>query len=491
MNRAYYGTDARAYELLAGAFLALCPGLIRRACRWRSTVVVVAALALLTLVTLSTSVFDLSAVHRGVATTVTTFVLIVAIESARGGMVNRALSSSPAVYLGQISYGTYLWHWPVIVVGLSLTNDHISPSSLFAVSALLATGLASLSFHLVERPIRQGRLLDRMNPVVIGAGLGLALVAALLIVPRVLEPTRAQAATTQLTTTSGFTPIPKIDFARAAHTIGSDLHDVPFLPRWNCEGKPAPTCVIVKGGPESILVIGDSHAQMFFPTFAKIAKDRGLTLETAASAGCPWQRNLYLPSDGLGSDDLFTKECITFKRDLYARVIPQLKPTVVIAISNDYLVRRPGVERDSNGKVLAATGAGGLRQQVETETEQSLQSLTASAGKVLIVEPVPTTIPKDDPFVCLTKGKFVEDCRFVSASEPTELQLMYRSQADNKRIFTADFSKLLCPYDPICDPIVDGIVVRFDNQHMTPLFAESLAPEVMAFMRGAGLISLH
>lgn len=54
VNRAYYGTDARAYQLLAGALLALTPGVVRRVSRipW---VPIVAALALVALVVLSTS----------------------------------------------------------------------------------------------------------------------------------------------------------------------------------------------------------------------------------------------------------------------------------------------------------------------------------------------------------------------------------------------------------------------------------------------------
>jgi hypothetical protein len=53
----------------------------------------------------------------------------------------------------------------------------------------------------------------------------------------------------------------------------------------------------------------------------------------------------------------------------------------------------------------------------------------------------------------------------------------------------ADFAKLYCPYLPICDPVIGGIVVRFDSQHITARFAESLAPAVLAYLRRAGLVS--
>ena len=41
---------------------------------------------------------------------------------------------------------------------------------------------------------------------------------------------------------------------------------------------------------------------------------------------------------------------------------------------------------------------------------------------------------------------------------------------------------------PICDPVIDGRIVRFDNQHITPAFAVTLADPVAAFLQDAGLI---
>ena len=69
---------------------------------------------------------------------------------ARAGPVAR-----PVVYLGQISYGTYLWHWPV-VIALDELIDVSTPSRLVLVS-VLACALAALSHQLLEAPIRTRR----------------------------------------------------------------------------------------------------------------------------------------------------------------------------------------------------------------------------------------------------------------------------------------------------------------------------------------------
>ena len=65
---------------------------------------------------LGTSLLDVGPIDRGALVTVVTCVLIVCLEARHRASCARGLSTAPVVYLGRISYGTYLWHWPVIVV---------------------------------------------------------------------------------------------------------------------------------------------------------------------------------------------------------------------------------------------------------------------------------------------------------------------------------------------------------------------------------------
>ena len=50
-------------------------------------------------------------------------------------------------------------------------------------------------------------------------------------------------------------------------------------------------------------------------------------------------------------------------------------------------------------------------------------------------------------------------------------------------MFSANFDDLVCPYDPICDPVVNGQIVRFDASHITVAFANSIAPQVNAYLK--------
>ncbi len=483
LNRAYYGTDTRAYQLLAGALLALTPGLIVRAGRPRTVRVAVRVatpVLLLALLGLATHVVDVDPVERGVLVTAVTVALLVALESATGGFVSRLLSVAPLVYLGKISYGTYLWHWPVLVVARELRE--MTPMSAFAIAALLATALASLSYHLLERPIRERPTPERANPAFVATGLVLSLIGALVIMPKVLDVPSGNIVAAA-GDTSGFTPVPDLDFETVRRDTGG------FRGRLveNCDGEPSSTCTVVEGSGEHVLVIGDSHAQMLFAAMATVARDLDLTLSTAASGGCPWQRRVNLGDDGGAADQVRIEDCKRVRRDLYERVIPELQPDVILAVSRDYLTRRPGAVYDERDEPIPAASPAELRSLIETDTKRSLATLREHADQVVIVEPIPVDTVQD-PFDCLTKSEVVESCRFVANLEPLPVEQIYRDAADGEHVWSADFDRLACPFLPICDPIIDGRVTRFDNQHLAPAFSVSLADDIATYLLLAGIV---
>jgi hypothetical protein len=121
-------------------------------------------------------------------------VLIGAVAHPRTG-IGEAFGVTPLRWVGERSYGIYLWHWPIIVL---VAGVNARPSlGIVAAEAALVLAAATLSYRFVEQPIRTGALQRRLarHPrryrlEVLGAGaLGLATAFAILFVtPHALNP---------------------------------------------------------------------------------------------------------------------------------------------------------------------------------------------------------------------------------------------------------------------------------------------------------------
>jgi peptidoglycan/LPS O-acetylase OafA/YrhL len=157
-SRAYLGTDTRAAAILFGAAFALwfAPDreLSRRAARGLNY------LGTLALLFLGVCWWRLDGddrlLYRGGfwLTELAALVLIACAVSAKQGWVARLLSRPLLTWLGRVSYGAYLWHWPVNVV---LSAEHLGLSGLALQASRLALTftIAAVSYRYLEQPIRR------------------------------------------------------------------------------------------------------------------------------------------------------------------------------------------------------------------------------------------------------------------------------------------------------------------------------------------------
>ncbi len=165
-SRVYYGTDTRAAGFLIGAALAMLvvrrqghpPG--SRAADHALDVLGGAALVTLVVVLLATSEYADALYQRGgFARTAVLTALVIAAATRPRSHVGAVLARGPLVWLGQRSYGVYLYHWPIFV----LTRPDIDvpgPAWLVDAGRIAATlAVAELSYRFVELPVRRGALL--------------------------------------------------------------------------------------------------------------------------------------------------------------------------------------------------------------------------------------------------------------------------------------------------------------------------------------------
>ncbi len=102
-------------------------------------------------------------------------VLILCAVCGPSSLIARVLSVKPLTYLGTISYGVYLWHWPVNVL-LTPERIHVRGFWLHVIQFALTFVIAIASYYLFERPIRMRGLPFGRPLVMVPAAVALALV---------------------------------------------------------------------------------------------------------------------------------------------------------------------------------------------------------------------------------------------------------------------------------------------------------------------------
>jgi peptidoglycan/LPS O-acetylase OafA/YrhL len=157
LSRVYLGTDTRAAGILIGAALAAaCPAdwkVQGRTVRWLDPLGVIAAIGL------GIAWYELPGessllYHGGFwLTEGAAAILILCAAMIPSSLVARVFALRPLTVLGTVSYGVYLWHWPVNVF-LTPERVHLRGFWLQVSHFAVTFVIAGLSYRFIERPIQ-------------------------------------------------------------------------------------------------------------------------------------------------------------------------------------------------------------------------------------------------------------------------------------------------------------------------------------------------
>ena len=479
---AYYATDARLYQLVGGALLALGT---RRWIVWSTgrsrSVATVGMAALCALGLLSTPLVSVGAPSRGVLVVVLMVAVLVAVESAPTGAVAGALSNRPFVAVGRLSYAVYLWHWPVIVL-LGEVLD-LRPWSMAVVATATSVALAGLSGRLLEQPIRRRSRLDRWPGRVVACGLVTGLIAALLV-PPLLASDRRPASWAR--DPASIVEIPPVDgvapervTAVLAEAVPTDaaleqaIGTMPDHDEFGCRPSSPETCVVVPDGDLRVLVLGDSNALMLVPVLREIARRDGIVLASMTRPGCPWQLDLTWQTDSQPLLD----QCVLARQQAYDSLLPWFAPDIVVLAE---VPRDPGSRADTFWAQSA--------DEVAAATARSLDALTAGGAGALIVEPLPYSL--EEPTVCLSGAASAGECAYEANTEPFPTEVSMRSEAERRPdVWTVDLDRIGCPLHPVCAAVIDGEVVFRDRYHLSERWLSDRRDTVWAAMVATGAFS--
>ncbi len=437
-SRAYYGTDGRAQLLLIGALLAIVLA------HWTpqrvaatTSVHVVGAIGAAYVVWSFATVGDTDAwMYRGgyALFAVAVALLITSVVQPDRTPLRVGLSLAPVVWLGRISYGVYLWHWPVIVVA-SPARTGLDGASLTLLRVGATLALAALSFYLVELPIRERRVLT--GRFALAAWPALFLAGALVVV----------------SATRGATELPAYYRTTAAQVIRTGNVEAPRF------GAVSP--------PGRVLLVGDSIATSFYRGLADAGATKDLAVSVAAYPGCGLLRGVATLGDGSLIDGVegCDQGVSALQRDTAARVQPDLIVWLSVWEITDRLV---------DGRHIVPGTPEGDRE-LGALIEEAAARLRAHGQHLLILVPSP---PTPNAFL----PHYTYDERMVRMASLKRL-LTEEAQRYPQTTSVVDLTPIVCPQGPPCPEVVNGMVLRPDGSHFATEGARYVADRLVPLLQ--------
>lgn len=163
-SRAYFGTDSHAMGLLIGAALATAwrPGRLRASLS-RGAVAIITGVGIAALLAVAWFFLFVGEytpwLYRGGFLVLAVIVaLLIATATHPASRLGSWMGTQPFRYVGQRSYGLYLWHWPIFMITRPTLDIPLDGPALFALRLALTFGIAELSFRFLEMPIRRGAI---------------------------------------------------------------------------------------------------------------------------------------------------------------------------------------------------------------------------------------------------------------------------------------------------------------------------------------------
>lgn len=481
----YFLLHTRAWELAAGALAYLISSKVTVLNHKVRGLLLTAGLAA---ITLSALMVTKAVVFPGWVALFPVLGTVAVIVSGTGGTVlpgaNRLLGNRPTLFLGNISYSLYLWHWPLLVIPELLAEDPLRLREKAAL-ALFAVVLAALTFHFIEKPL-QGVNIDRRRKRTYSAALGAtALLVALFAGWGVLQQQflrSAQAANTvtinadrtaagqapyadSLVETSGRWST-QAELTPSLDAVGDDLADI-FTNGCNNNGADFNTTGCEFGdtdASQTVVLFGDSHAGHWFPALEKAAEVEGFRLVTITKSACPSvQLSITAHPEISGPFN-----CDKFQHGGLKR-IQELNPDKVVISNAEQGYRDfPGVGQNYD-------------EEWSKGLESLLNDLPPGAQPVIIGD---NPSWKESPNSCVSQNLHDPDSCAVPRqdSRSATIQAMERNSVEAHGGAFIDTVDLLCN-EAICPAVYRNVLMSRDGNHVTTTAARALAGPIARALR--------
>lgn len=456
---AYFATPVRMWEFGFGAVVAILPTLLI-APATRTAIWLVSWTGLL----YSAFFFNAETPFPGMAAIlpVTATAALIWIGPEPPFRLASAAQWRPIQWIGDNSYGIYLWHWPLIVIAPAIVADDLELWQNVSL-VILTVALAALGKRFVEDPVRYGRLARaRPRTVLLLAASGMVVVLAAAGLPGIVITTSVQAQTAQARE-----DVLDPDSCRGANallnsecdkerdlTTGADQL-IPSLAGlyddtdgafacYQSEQARIEPCRIGSNAPDAtrIALTGDSHAAMLIPGLRDVAVAENWAIDVYVGRGCVWSAD---------SDPTCSDRQAALDSDL---------------LSNDY-----------SAILVTAWNQPDASAQIREEraTEYAARWRTAIDNGIMVIPILDNpSVPQSSADCLASTSSFSrETCSFQRSDTGLEDPLEIATRQVGAE--SVDLRSAYCDSTGTCPMVLGGVVVYRDLHHITATFSHSLA----------------
>ncbi|WP_229702525.1 acyltransferase family protein [Streptomyces albiflavescens] len=473
---AYFGPHTRVWELGVGSLLALFVARLEQLPPTLSAPMTWTGLAC---VVLSALRFDqdtpFPGYHALLPVVGAALLLAGGCSPARFG-AGRLLSRQPLVWLGGLSYGWYLWHWPLLLIG-PIALGRPATVRLALVLSAIALLLAWATVHLVENPVRFHTAFRGRHGRALGLGLGLSVGAAVLSLiaaafPPAIDsgapaPTLKGTLATAPDAKSRLTELLDASETRLPSNLAPALTKIKdaksAIYRDGCHVNYAstrtPTCVYGSRSADKVVVLfGDSHAAQWFPALNRLAQAHRWKLVSLTKASCKVAAVTIIQ----GGKPYVS--CDAWRSRALAK-IKDLRPSLVIVSSSD-----AGDPAQPMSNPLQGWTAG---------FRDTFRTLAGTGAQVAAI--LDTPWPKGDAVDCaalhpLRLGRCTNHVPQAIRDQTRTDAIKEAARSTHTAVI--DPEPWLCTREGTCPVVVGDTFVYRDDSHMAEAYAEAIAPVV-------------
>lgn len=376
-----------------------------------------------------------------VVPTVATACLI--LSSVKGSFLSSVLSLRPLTMIGDISYGWYLWHWPIFVIIKRQFGTSIVPILIATVASLV---LSWATFMIIEDPLKRVSLTGRQSLAIV-LSTTIVLLGFSSVVIRLADASQARALNPsnsigQVRVVNGLAPRDNLLTSRkvcneADRTIQEIIHE--------CSNSVATI-------RPSVLLLGDSHAGAVGDGLFAAGEELGVKVTGFFGFGCPI-------ADGFG---VTTREICDSSIRFSMNLAHQLKPDLVV-IANSYVTYLTGEQPADElfpGLTIDQIDSG-LNENIHalvSALQRRVEELSAIGAHVVILEEVPFAIM---PNTRTEKEMWVHNQLREAVSREI------RSRFDGAvGVSVVDASMELCGLSPTCAVDREGRLQYWHKTHL-------------------------